>query len=384
MIRPGIAQVMSSAIAAQTGTGTSVGTIDGPARWVLLAACALALAGCASQPGPGAGPGDGRYFDPVLGVWASPRVIGEGEPVPHGGGGYLVGRPYMVGGRSYVPIANPRGYTVEGTASWYGDAFHGRRTANGEIFDKGSISAAHPTLPLPSYVRVTNLKNGWSMVVRVNDRGPYHGGRVMDVSQRVAETLDFKNAGTARIRVDYIGRAGLRGSDDAKLAATLRTDGAPAHLDGRADEGAQISEVAPPLAAVVPLVPPPLRRPLLHAALIARGREDPLAPLLPPPLTAPLPRPAPGRYPMVRDRFYRPLPAAPLAPVVSLPPVRTTPQRPLVSFSPSPELPRGPLFGAPPPKPVTPAGPGPRRRRPWPRRDGSDPGAQPTASENHN
>ena len=83
-------------------------------------------------------------------------------------------------------------------ASWYGDAFQGRRTANGEIYDKASLTAAHPTMPLPSYARVTNLVNGYSIIVRVNDRGPYRGGRVMDVSSRVADVLDFKGAGTAQ------------------------------------------------------------------------------------------------------------------------------------------------------------------------------------------
>ena len=318
---------MSSKSAAPTLTGTPC---FGPSLRVAFAAAgALALAGCATQSGPGGpGPGNGRYFDPILGVWASPRVVADGEPIPRGGGGYLVGRPYTVGGKSFVPIANPRGYTVTGTASWYGDAFHGRRTANGEIFDKGSISAAHPTLPLPSYVRVTNLKNGWSMVVRVNDRGPYHGGRVMDVSEQVAATLDFKQAGTGRIRVDYLGRAGLRGSDDAKLRASLRTDGTPAHLDG-ADESAEAAGPLGPLEPIVPLIPPPLRPPLERAALIARGREEPLPlPVEPPPL-APVPpflptqrlspahplsalppRRATARFPVGRDPFFRPLPAA--------------------------------------------------------------------------
>ncbi len=89
-------------------------------------------------------------------------------------------------------------------------------------------------MPLPSYARVTNLRNDRSMVVRVNDRGPYHGGRVMDVSQRVAEALDFHGVGTTRVRVDWIGRAGLEGDDDAKLLATLRDDGVPAELDSPA------------------------------------------------------------------------------------------------------------------------------------------------------
>ena len=100
------------------------------------------------------------------------RVVEPGQPVPKGGGVYRVGKPYTVAGRVYVPEENTN-YSAVGLASWYGDDFHGRYTANGEIFDMTSISAAHPTLPLPSYVRVTNLANNRSIVVRVNDRGPY-------------------------------------------------------------------------------------------------------------------------------------------------------------------------------------------------------------------
>ena len=95
-----------------------------------------------------------------------------------------------------------------------------------------SLTAAHPTLPLPCYARVTNLSNGYSVIVRVNDRGPYHGGRVMDVSSRTADVLDFKGAGTAKIKVEYVGRAPLEGSDDNALLASLRTDGSPANLNG--------------------------------------------------------------------------------------------------------------------------------------------------------
>jgi len=155
---------------------------------------------------------------------ASPRVVADGDPVPKGGGRYLLGKTYSVAGRSYTPREKP-GYSAVGLASWYGDAFHGRRTANGEVYDMASISAAHPTLPLPSYARVTNLRNHASMIVRVNDRGPFHGHRIMDVSERVAHYLDFKRFGTAQVRVDYLGPASIAGSDDRKLVATLRTNG---------------------------------------------------------------------------------------------------------------------------------------------------------------
>jgi rare lipoprotein A len=164
--------------------------------------------------------------DPKYGVSSSPRVVEMGEPVPKGGGTYRVGKPYIVAGRVYVPEEDLN-YRQEGLASWYGDDFHGRLTANGEIFDMASLSAAHPTLPMPCYVRVTNVANGKSLIVRVNDRGPYHGNRIMDVSSRAAELLEFKSNGVARVRVEYVGRAPLEGSDDRLLMATLRT-GVPA------------------------------------------------------------------------------------------------------------------------------------------------------------
>jgi rare lipoprotein A len=182
------------------------------ARIVAVAGCCLALAHCGKAPGS---------VDPKYGVSASPRLVQPGEPVPKGGGYYRVGQPYAIAGQTYTPEENPR-YSAEGLASWYGEEFHGRQTANREIYDMNSISGAHPTLPIPSYARVTNLGNGRSLIVRVNDRGPYHQGRVIDVSARAAELLGFHDKGTARVRVDYVGRAALEGSDDTKLAATLR------------------------------------------------------------------------------------------------------------------------------------------------------------------
>jgi rare lipoprotein A len=186
-----------------------------------LALASLALANCASETKSAR-----SKVDPKYGVSASPRVVQPGEPVPKGGGVYRVGQPYLVAGRMYVPEENTR-YRAEGTASWYGEDFHGRLTANGEVFDMESIAAAHPTLPLPSYVRVTNLANRRSIVVRVNDRGPYHGNRVIDVSMRAAQALDFHRRGTTRVRVEYVGPAPMEGSDDRRLMATLR-EGMPA------------------------------------------------------------------------------------------------------------------------------------------------------------
>ena len=203
------------------------------------------LAGCASTGQNGRLANQSGDIDPRLGVRASPRVVVDGEEVPKGGGGFMVGKPYKIAGKTYVPNEKP--YAVEGTASWYGADFHGRRTANGEIFDRKSISAAHPTMPLPSYARVTNLRNSRSMIVRVNDRGPYHGGRVMDVSQRVAEALDFRSAGTARVKVEWVSRAKIGGDDDAYLLATLRDD-SPAALDNDAPVLTALREEATEIA----------------------------------------------------------------------------------------------------------------------------------------
>jgi peptidoglycan lytic transglycosylase len=188
-------------------------------RGIAIVSACLVLANCSSS-------GLSSRIDPKYGVSSSPRVIAMGDPVPKGGGTYRVGKPYTVAGQLYVPEENVN-YRQEGLASWYGDDFHGRLTANGEIFDMTSLSAAHPTLPMPCYARVTNLANGKSLIVRVNDRGPYHANRVMDVSSRAAELLEFKSSGVARVRVEYVGRAPLEGSDDRLLMATLRT-GAPA------------------------------------------------------------------------------------------------------------------------------------------------------------
>jgi len=158
-------------------------------------------------------------------------VVEDGEPVPKGGGSYKVGKPYNINGRTYFPSEN-MSYRSEGIASWYGPDFHGRLTANGEVYDMHGISAAHTTLPLPSYARVTNLDNGRSIVVRVNDRGPYARNRIIDLSIGTAKALKFYGQGLAPVRVEYLGRAPLDGSDDQMLMATLR-DGSPAPAPSR-------------------------------------------------------------------------------------------------------------------------------------------------------
>jgi peptidoglycan lytic transglycosylase len=193
------------------GRASSVG-----GRFWPVAACAalcFSLANCANN----------SHIDPRYGVEPSARLVEPGAPVPKGGGVYRVGSPYVVAGRVYVPQDNPH-YRADGVASWYGSEFHGRSTANGEIFDAEAITAAHPTLPLPSYVRVTNLSNGRSLIVRVNDRGPYAENRIIDVSKRAAYLLGFTVSGTAWVRAEYVGPAPIEGLDDRVLEATLRQD----------------------------------------------------------------------------------------------------------------------------------------------------------------
>jgi rare lipoprotein A len=226
------------------------------ARLPAVALGCLALANCASDR-------LSSRVDPKYGTSASARVVEPGDPVPKGGGVYRVGKPYVIGGREYVPQEDVN-YNAVGMASWYGDDFHGRYTANGEIFDMNSLTAAHPTLPLPSYVRVTNMANHKSVVVRVNDRGPYVGNRLIDVSVRTAKLLGFYGNGLTKVKVEYVGRAPLQGSDDRKLASTLR-DGTPGVIPQV--QVASAGEYAPayfdsrPMTQVTARVPAPPDRP---------------------------------------------------------------------------------------------------------------------------
>lgn len=128
-----------------------------------------------------------------------------------------VGPPYQANGQWYVPTPEP-GYSQTGTASWYGPQFHGQRTASGETFDQTALTAAHPTLPIPSLVQVTNLENGREVIVRVNDRGPFVGSRLIDLSRGAADVLGFADAGHARVHVRYLGPAPRRVNADGSAA----------------------------------------------------------------------------------------------------------------------------------------------------------------------
>ncbi len=212
---------------------------------MVLLAVGLVLAGCSSNKKSTRT----AKLDPFAGV-GSPYYRGKG-PIPFGGGRYQLGSPYQVAGRWYKPHEQP-GYDKIGLSSWYGEAFHRRKTSNGEWFDMATLTAAHPTLPLPSYAKVTNLENGKTVIVRINDRGPFVDVRVLDVSKRVAEVLGYKQQGIGKIRVQYIGAAPLNDKGDHLMAMNRELkQGTPlrqmiAASDGNADQNYQVAEAEMP------------------------------------------------------------------------------------------------------------------------------------------
>lgn len=146
-------------------------------------------------------------------------IVHAAKQVPSERGAYKVGKPYQIKGVWYYP-AEDYDYDETGIASWYGPQFHNRNTANGEVFDMNSVSAAHRTLPMPSFVRVTNLDNGRSIVVRVNDRGPFAHGRIIDLSRRAAQLLGFEQQGTTKVRVQIL-------ADESRAVALRLQDKQP-------------------------------------------------------------------------------------------------------------------------------------------------------------
>jgi len=255
------------------------------------------LASCALPPRNSGKSASNEYFsEKEYGVSASPRLVAFGDLIPDGGGRYLVGKPYKVKGRVYRPRENPD-YSAVGLASWYGGAFHGRKTANGEIYDMSDLTAAHPTLPLPSYARVTNLANNRSVVVRINDRGPFKKGRIIDVSATVADMLDFKRAGTAKVKVEYVGKARMDGRDKQMLVSSYKGPNDFGHDTlfasnvTRTPEKVVVASLTPPKARTKKgidrsidlfgaqrLDAPPVVAPAFLPASF--GGEDPLGPLI--------------------------------------------------------------------------------------------------------
>lgn len=181
---------------------------------------------------------------------------------------YKVGAPYQIGGTWYYPQEQPD-YDETGVASWYGPGFYGKTTANGEVYDAGDLTAAHRTLPMPVNVRVTNLENGKSMVLRVNDRGPFAKGRIIDVSEHAAQLLGFHQQGVTRVRVTYLDVADINGkpADTTPVGVATAAKAAPqgkiesSGLD--AVPGAKVapSHQAPPKVVAQAAPPPPAPHP---------------------------------------------------------------------------------------------------------------------------
>ena len=175
----------------------------------------------------------GSCAETQLAIHAAKRLSGNNA----GQGAYKVGNPYQINGIWYYPAVDYN-YSETGVASWYGTKFHGRSTANGEIFDMNTVSAAHRTLPLPSIVRVVNLRNGRAILVRVNDRGPYARGRIIDLSRRSAQLLGFQKQGTAPVRVEIMAQESRRIAHLGRQGKTAAILGA-----GRLDDSVQVVRI---------------------------------------------------------------------------------------------------------------------------------------------
>ena len=185
-----------------------------------------------------------KFSSKVYGVKGSPRIT-TAKKVRKGGGRYQVGKPYKIKGKWYYPKEQP-GYNKTGMASWYGPNFHGRLTANGEIYDQYSLSAAHPTLPLPSYARVTNLENNRSVIVRVNDRGPFSRKRIIDLSAQASKMLGYQKKGLTKVRVKYIGKARMDGRDARYLMASYNSKDGKFKNPGNITPGIMLAGLKPP------------------------------------------------------------------------------------------------------------------------------------------
>ena len=243
-----------------------------PRGFLAALAMGLLLAGCASSPkpardGPGANPPPGLASLPD----AEPRI----DPIRPGG----ANKPYQALGRDYVPIMRDAAFSERGLASWYGRQFHGRRTASGETYDMYAMTAAHPTLPIPSYARVRNPANGREVIVRINDRGPFHAGRIVDLSYAAALRLDLLR-GVAPVELERLTfdeiRAGdwRRGEPDSTRLAAVT----PRPKRAAPAEAPSLAVAAPAVVVAVPAL-----------AAVAASPADSVEP--PPPALAPRPAP---------------------------------------------------------------------------------------------
>ena len=220
----------------------------------LFAAATLLLAGCAETQ---------------IAVYTAKQI--KNSTSPRATPSYKIGNPYPINGVYYYPAVNYR-YRESGIASWYGKKFHGRPTANGEIFDMNQLTAAHRTLPLPSIVRVINLENGRALRLRVNDRGPFARGRIIDLSRRAAQLLGFRYKGTARVRVEILAdesrdvAARMAGPEIRRAGLVTASAASPGRITSqRLDPpgAVRISNSSP--AAVPRLRPPRSKAPILRA-----------------------------------------------------------------------------------------------------------------------
>ena len=246
-----------------------------------LALCLLAIAGCSEVK---------LALHVVKKFNLETKDEEEKPPVrvakPH----YKLGSPYQVNHVWHYPSYDPN-YDRTGVASWYGPAFHGRPTANGERFDMNGVTAAHPTLPLPSRVRVTNLENGRQLELRVNDRGPFVNGRIIDLSRRAAQLLGFKSQGLAKVRVQYLGLdrvdppAAPQPADQPVVVAAVSPDVPLKPRWTKPSNGTVVLPLAKPIRAAESVSPPQTQVPkretasatsrrLLVEAAVLNGRDD--------------------------------------------------------------------------------------------------------------
>ena len=284
-------------------------------RAVAVLAIAGALAACA---GPGGSPGgtgpradappeasgarrgafykdDGPGDSPPADLAAIPDAQPRAEPLHP-----RANRPYVVFGRQYVPMVRPASFRERGIASWYGRRFHGNPTSSGEPYDMYAMTAAHPTLPIPSYVRVTHLRNGRSVVVRVNDRGPFLHGRVIDLSWTAAAKLGYVAQGSAEVEVELLQPETPEPGIVLVSSDAARAPGAPA---------------AGPVAAVLPAALPPAGAPAVTPSAASSGPSVQTAQLAQPPQANPATGSPPARDPPLRLEVETTVQRDPRAPV---------------------------------------------------------------------
>jgi len=225
-------------------------------RWAMLLVLGAGLAACA----------EARLINHTAKQATRDTASGTQSPgatARKGGGVYKVGNPYQIAGVWYYPKEDPT-YDETGIASWYGNEFHGKYTANGEVFDMNDVTAAHPTLPMPTLVRVTNLENGRSIIVRVNDRGPFVNGRIIDLSRRSAQLLGTERQGTAKVRVQMVGPATGDPNVAQPTAPALAEDKPPVTAAPRSTVTAEA--LAPPPGARGQATQPAVRAPQAPSA----------------------------------------------------------------------------------------------------------------------